>query len=49
MGPAQDISSKEEGIALAREVHAKGSAYKLLEQLMIKTKDLPKFSEISYA
>ncbi len=39
----------QKGIDLAKEKHRNGDAYKLLEQLVIKTNRLPKFSGVRYA
>lgn len=42
-------ATREEGIALARDAHSKGAAYKLLEELIAKTESMSKFSEVNHA
>jgi anthranilate phosphoribosyltransferase len=41
--------SIEDGFALAKDAHAKGSAYQLLEKLIARTKPMPTFSETHHA
>lgn len=41
--------TKKEGIALAKDAHAKGAAYQLLESLIQQTTSMPKFLEMSDA